>query len=346
MPAPAIGGVIASVGGGLLQRKAEAKATKQAIAAQTEGTNAQIAAEKAGREAQMAENKRTFGVASDLLKPYINAGSTALARQMALLGIGGTAGTKVGTTPLTINTIRTGTASPTTPAASRGVGNPGFDLVSRLAGLHPSQDPGLNPRAVQPTRQNGFQTGYEVGGVMFDTLAEAQAYAQANGTGGTMTGAISDKEAQRLAIQSIVDGSQFEALSQQGEYGILSNAAATGGLRGGNVQGVLAQYRPAMLQQLIDKNIADLGGLATVGGNAAGALGTAAMGQNQDMGQSYARQGVALAERGSAIGAGAIAQGQSASNSIAGITGTIGDTLGRLKNLGAGKGVFGSSWGF
>ncbi|WP_449405980.1 hypothetical protein [Massilia phosphatilytica] len=35
---------------------------------------------------------------------------------------------------------------------------------------------------------------------------------------------------------------RFQALQQQGNDAILANASATGGLRGGNVQGALGQF--------------------------------------------------------------------------------------------------------
>jgi pimeloyl-ACP methyl ester carboxylesterase len=60
-------------------------------------------------------------------------------------------------------------------------------------------------------------------------------------------------EAQQKAIQAIEMGPEFAAMTRQGEEAILQNAAATGGLRGGNVQGALAQFRPALLNQFIDR---------------------------------------------------------------------------------------------
>src|ERR1041385_3752111 len=54
---------------------------------------------------------------------------------------------------------------------------------------------------------------------------------------------LNGAEAQRQAMAGIESSPQFASLSQQGENAILANASATGGLRGGNVQGALAQFR-------------------------------------------------------------------------------------------------------
>ena len=109
--------------------------------------------------------------------------------------------------------------------------------------------------------------------------------------------------AQYGAIGNIVNGSQYEALAKQGEQGILQNAAATGGLRGGNTQGALAQFRPAMLQHLIENQFANLGSLTGIGANSANSLGM--FGANkanqvsqyqQDIGQAGAGEALAIAQ--------------------------------------------------
>jgi len=72
-------------------------------------------------------------------------------------------------------------------------------------------------------------------------------------------------EAQQAAVAALEASPQFQALARQGEEAILQQASATGGLRGGNVQGALAQFRPAMLQQYIDQQYGRLGGLSGQG---------------------------------------------------------------------------------
>jgi hypothetical protein len=90
-------------------------------------------------------------------------------------------------------------------------------------------------------------------------------------------------EAQRQAIAGISGGEQFKALTEQGEGALLSGASATGGLRGGNIQGALAQFRPQLLSSLIDQQYGRLGGLAATGGTVAQNLATAGMGATGEL---------------------------------------------------------------
>lgn len=137
-------------------------------------------------------------------------------------------------------------------------------------------------------------------------------------------------EAQQTAIAQLEQSPQFQAMMQQGEEAILQNASATGGLRGGNTQAALAQFRPAMLSQLIQQQMAQLGGLSAMGQQ--GAMGAAGMGQ-----QSAANVGTQLGLMGQAQAGAALAQGQGMAN----IFGGVGGALGTLGGLGAmGKGPF------
>jgi len=134
------------------------------------------------------------------------------------------------------------------------------------------------------------------------------------------------EEGQRAAIQRIEQSPQFSALVGQGEEAILQNASATGGLRGGNVQGALAQFRPQMLSQLIEQQYGRLGGITQMGQASAVGVGAGAIQTGQDIGQAYMQSGQAQA------GA-ALAAGQAQQQAIGDISGTIG-TLGTLKLLG------------
>jgi len=76
---------------------------------------------------------------------------------------------------------------------------------------------------------------------------------------------MTGEQAQEAAIAKISDSPILQELTRQGEEAILQRASATGGLRGGNVQGALSQYRPAMLQQAINEQYARLAGLSNTG---------------------------------------------------------------------------------
>jgi len=113
---------------------------------------------------------------------------------------------------------------------------------------------------------------------------------------------MSGPEAEAQAIQSVEQGPQFGALVEQGENAILQNASATGGLRGGNVQGALAQYRPQILSDLINQRFSQLGGMTSIGQNAAAMQGNAGMETARNIGNQYTQQGAAIAGNAMARG--------------------------------------------
>lgn len=125
-------------------------------------------------------------------------------------------------------------------------------------------------------------------------------------------------EAQTAALRALEQGPEFQALARQGEEAILQSAAATGGLRGGNIQAALAQFRPQILSGLIEQQYSRLGGLATAGQNAAAGVGTAGMQTGQNISQLLAQQGAARA--GSALAGG---------RAFGNILGDVGLMLGR-----------------
>jgi len=72
-------------------------------------------------------------------------------------------------------------------------------------------------------------------------------------------------ERQRQAIAQIEQGGGYQASVQAGEEALLQRASATGGLRGGNIQAALSQFRPQMLQQEIERQYGRLGGFSDIG---------------------------------------------------------------------------------
>ena len=107
----------------------------------------------------------------------------------------------------------------------------------------------------------------------------------------------------------------FQAFTRQGEEAILQNASATGGLRGGNVQGALAEFRPALLNKFLEQQYERLGGLTTLGQKSAAGVGAAGM----EAADNIAKL---LGEAGAARAGGAAAQGQMWGN-ILGSAGSI-----------------------
>lgn len=151
---------------------------------------------------------------------------------------------------------------------------------------------------------------------------------------GAGAGAISEQEAiiglqgpaaQQQAIAGFEQSPLFQALTRQGEDAILQQASATGGLRGGNVQGALAQFRPQVLNSMIEQQYGRLGGLATLG--QASAAGQAA--QGIDSASNIANL---LANRGAALAGGQVAGGNIARNTFGDML-AIGGTAAKFSDI-------------
>jgi len=109
--------------------------------------------------------------------------------------------------------------------------------------------------------------------------------------------------AQQQAIDALKSSPYFTSMLKTGEDSILANASATGGLRGGNTQAALAQFSPSLLAQTIQQQYQNLGGLTSVGQNAAAGVGNAGMTTANGV-------GAALQQQGAAIAGGELAQGK------------------------------------
>ena len=114
-------------------------------------------------------------------------------------------------------------------------------------------------------------------------------------------------EAQQAAIAGLEGSPLFQARVRQGEEALLQRASATGGLRGGNIQAALAQFRPQMLQQEIETQYGRLGGLTSLGQQSAAGVGTAGM-------QTGARVAGLYGDVGAAQAGKELAQGQAFAN--------------------------------
>jgi hypothetical protein len=139
---------------------------------------------------------------------------------------------------------------------------------------------------------------------------------------------LAGQEAQRQAIQQLSTSPQMQALVQQGENALLQQASATGGLRGGNVQAALAQFRPQVLSELIGQQYSRLGGLTALGQETTSNL--ARLGQASAAGTGAAAQesganiASLLAQQGAAQAGAQIAQGKAFASIPAAISGGLG----------------------
>lgn len=142
----------------------------------------------------------------------------------------------------------------------------------------------------------------------FDKLVELMAPYVAAGEGG-MAGqqalvGLKGPEAQQQAISALEQSPEFASLVQQGENALLQQASATGGLRGGNTQAALAQFRPQILSALIEQQYGRLGGLTKIG--QASAVGQAAAGMETGSNVANLLQQGGAAQAGAAIAAGSV----------------------------------------
>ena len=111
---------------------------------------------------------------------------------------------------------------------------------------------------------------------------------------------LSGPEAQAEYVAAQEQSPIFQALAQQGEQAMLQNASATGGLRGGNVQGALAQFRPQLLNQFLEQQYNRLGGMTALGQQSAAGVGTSGMQAAGNISDLLAQGGAARA--GAALG--------------------------------------------
>ena len=133
---------------------------------------------------------------------------------------------------------------------------------------------------------------------------------------------LNGEEAQQVYVTQQEQSPIFQALARQGEEALLQKASATGGLRGGNIQGALAQFRPAMLNEFLQQQYERLGGIAKVGQASAAGVGTAGMNAATNIG-GY------LTDAGQAIAGGAIAQGNAWNNALGTATGFLTSPAGK-----------------
>lgn len=135
-------------------------------------------------------------------------------------------------------------------------------------------------------------------------------------------------ERQAQAIAKIEQGAGYQSQIQAGEEAILQRASATGGLRGGNVQAALGQFRPALLQQAIEQQYGKLGGLAATGGTVARDLATSGQGATEFLSRLGQASAVGQAAGGSssatAIGNLFTGQTQAGERSAANIANLLG----------------------
>lgn len=100
---------------------------------------------------------------------------------------------------------------------------------------------------------------------------------------------------QQGAIDALKASPLFTSLYNTGSDTILQNASATGGLRGGNTQNSLANFGSSLLAQVIQNQLANLGGVSGLGESAATGLGQISQQNSNAQSQAYGQIGNANA---------------------------------------------------
>lgn len=134
---------------------------------------------------------------------------------------------------------------------------------------------------------------------------------------------LNGNTAQQAAIDQIKQGPAYLNAMESGANLITQNAAATGGLRGGNTQAALGRYGGDLLTGLVQNQFTNLGGLTSLGQNSAAQTGNAGMQSANSISNS-------LAQGAAAQAGGYIAQG----NAQAGMINSLFGGLGVYKGLG------------
>lgn len=211
------------------------------------------------------------------------------------------------------------------------IGNAIGDVLGGVTGASQAADAASEASRTQAAAS---QAGINEQRRQFDAMVQLMAPYVTAGTGAmgaqqALLG-LQGGGAQQQAINALSQSPHMQALMQQGESAMLQNAAATGGLRGGNLQGALAQYRPQMLQHMIEQQYSQLGGLSQLGQASAAGQASAGMGAASNIGNLLAQQGAATA-------GGQMAQGA--------VPGQVFGTLANLVGAYMGAGGFGGGSG-
>lgn len=251
-------GAIAAIGGALIQ----GKAAKSAARAQEAAANRDIAFQKETRDLI----RNDLGV-------YREGGSLAQRALDFELGLGNRP--MIGGVAPTIETI------PGAPAR----GGRGYSGV--IGGGDRGWNPGILGNGGFSGGSGGTPTTYRVNGQTFATLREAQAYADANKTGGTEYGGFTK-----------TPGYDFRL--QQGQDSLQASAAARGGLNSGAAMRDLLKFGQDYGSNEYGNYLARLGARADTGMSAAQMSGQAS--QQAAAGVSNALGNIGNAQAAGAIG--------------------------------------------
>lgn len=132
---------------------------------------------------------------------------------------------------------------------------------------------------------------------------------------------INGVNAQQRGISSLQTSPLYQSLFNNGQNTLLANAAATGGLRGGNTQLALADFGRDTLSAVIQNQLQNLSGVSGAGQNAAAQTGAAGSNSANAISNLLSNSGTAQANAALASGAAQAGAINSAVGAISGLSG-------------------------
>ena len=354
-----IGGSVLGAGASIFSGSKAASAAKSAAATQAKA-----------QDSAVAEQQRQFDTIRQILAPYVQAGSPELTQPyiqagpgairglQALTGLGGEQARQQALFDVRQSPQFRMLADVTQQNVDEYTRNRAQELAKlqkQQSYINPSvtvgkgEDRALAIKQAQEdiTAKFNQETDAKVRDLMSQGYAQQQALLKPVLESGKYD--EMGRQMQEQAIQQIEQGPLFQQLAQQGEQAILANASATGGLRGGNVQAALGQFRPQLLNQLIEQQYARLSGLANVGQTGAQSLlgigQASAAGQAASAGQAGSAISGLLASQGAAQAAGQVGAAQAFAQGATGAAGAIGSGIQNymlLNKLGTGSSGLGT----
>jgi hypothetical protein len=260
--------LISPVAGDYLSSKAKAKATSAAAAAQNSGLQSGIDT----LNTTGASNQSNIASIMAALSPYISGGTSALTQQMQLLGLGSPSATSA-VSPIGTAAAAAPAIGGLTDAQAQQLLQDRPDVLAEFQRASAAGDQNSPAFA-----QGGLTSATDYARHWYNNMGGSASYslpsaAAATPAAGAPTAAPDAATQQQDAITALQGSPLYTSLMRNGQNTILSNASATGGLRGGNIQRSLADFGSDTLASVIQQQLSNLSGIS---GQGLSATGTAA----------------------------------------------------------------------
>lgn len=208
-------------------------------------------------------------------------------------------------------------------------------LFSSIASVFGAAKKKKAAKAAAAAQQQAAQAGIDQVGQQFAQTQQniapwLEGGAKALGAQSDLLG-LNGTGVQQTQLDALRASPLFQQLFGAGQDAVLSSASATGGLRGGNAQRSLYDAGEDTFAQVIQQQLANLGGLSEAGLGAATSQGQLGAASADTIAQLLGNQGAAKA--GGILGSAAASQ-----QMYSAIGNTLGDLLGSFDFSGGGSG--------